>query len=231
MYNIIPVEVRPTPSSTMITYANAFDSQFCLLLRERRSASLVDIQAAAFEVEANIIAAERLEGDAERRRQGEKSSSSYDPEIDELARMIEFLAFEVSKLKAEQHFDEAGAHCDFSLPNPNPYRETHEHLQILQRNKITNEDKGVKPLLQNIVMEEVQHEEEVHVLEGAPFLTRAAYEKAISKGTAQQFVVAAEQQVDQQQIPSSKNSSLRLVHLLMAMQICKLNNLLLSLAQ
>ena len=35
-------------------------------------------------------------------------------------------------------------------------------------------------------------------MEGAPFLTRAAFEKAISKGTAQQFVVVAEQQVDQQ---------------------------------
>jgi len=35
-------------------------------------------------------------------------------------------------------------------------------------------------------------------LEGAPFLTKAAYEEALSKGTVCQFVVAAEQQVDQQ---------------------------------
>jgi len=56
---------------------------------------------AAFEVEANIIAADRLEGDDERRRQGGESSSSYDSKIGELARMIEFLASEVSKLKAE----------------------------------------------------------------------------------------------------------------------------------
>jgi len=69
----------------------------------------------------------------------------------------------------------------------------------LQRSRDTNEDKGVKTLLQNIVMEEVQHEEEVHVLEGAPFLTRDAYEKEISRGTARELVVAAEQKADQQQ--------------------------------
>lgn len=71
-------------------------------------------------------------------------------------------------------------------------------MQILQRNRDRNEDKSVRPLLQNIVMEEVQQEEEVHGLEGAPFLTRASYRKEISRGTSQQFVVAAEKQVDQQ---------------------------------
>jgi len=151
-------------------------------------------------VEANIIAAERLEGDDERRRQGGESSSSYDPEINELARMIEFLASEVSKLKAEQNSKEAGAYCYISFPTPNPCRGTQEQMQILQRNKVTNEDKRVNTLLQNIVMEE-EHpdkEEEVYGLEGAPFITRATYKKAISKGIVFQFVVAAKQQANQQ---------------------------------
>jgi len=68
MYSRMPDEVNPTPASAMLTYDNAFDSQFFLLLRERRGTSVVDMQTAAFEVEANIIAAERLEGDDERRR-------------------------------------------------------------------------------------------------------------------------------------------------------------------
>ena len=62
----------------MLTYANAFDSQFSLLLREWIYASLADMQDATFEVESNIIVAERLEGDAERRRQGE---SPHHPQI------------------------------------------------------------------------------------------------------------------------------------------------------
>ena len=88
MYNRIPTEVKPTPTVSMITYANAFDSQFCLMLRERRCASLADMQDAAFEVESNIIAAKRLGGEVDRRRQGGELSSSSDLKIDRLARMI-----------------------------------------------------------------------------------------------------------------------------------------------
>ena len=40
MFSKIPAEIKPTDSSAKITYENAFDSEFCLLLRERISASL-----------------------------------------------------------------------------------------------------------------------------------------------------------------------------------------------
>ena len=56
MFNKIPTEIKPTDTSSKITYANAFDSDFCLLLRERRSASLSLMQDATLEVESNIIA-------------------------------------------------------------------------------------------------------------------------------------------------------------------------------
>jgi len=203
MYSRILAEVKPTPTSAMLTYVNAFDSQFCPLLRERRCASLADMQDATFEVESNIIAVERLGGDADRRSQEGELSSSSDLKIEKLARMIESLASEVSRLEAEQYFEEAGALDAFSLPNPNLHREAQEQLQILQRNKDSNEDKRVKPLFQSIVMEEERFEEEdeVHGLEdkgSAPLLMRAAYEEALSKGTAREFVVHAEQQAYQQ---------------------------------
>ena len=35
MYNKIPVEIKPIETSTKITYASAFDLEFCLHLRER----------------------------------------------------------------------------------------------------------------------------------------------------------------------------------------------------
>ena len=35
MYNKVPAEVKPTTTSAKLTYASAFDSDFCLLLRER----------------------------------------------------------------------------------------------------------------------------------------------------------------------------------------------------
>ena len=59
------------------------------------------MQDAAFEVGSNIIAAERLEDNTESRRQGADSSSSSDPNIDILTKMIELLASEVSILETE----------------------------------------------------------------------------------------------------------------------------------
>jgi len=68
MYSKIQAKVKPTPTSTKLTYANAFDSDFYLLLRERRCATLAEMQYTALEVESNIMAAEKLKGRVDRRR-------------------------------------------------------------------------------------------------------------------------------------------------------------------
>jgi hypothetical protein len=47
MYGKIPLEIKPTETSAMVTYASAFDPDFCLLLRERRATSLVHMQDAS----------------------------------------------------------------------------------------------------------------------------------------------------------------------------------------
>jgi hypothetical protein len=43
IYKKIPDDIKPTETMEKITYANAFDSDFFLLLRERRSPSLVQM--------------------------------------------------------------------------------------------------------------------------------------------------------------------------------------------
>jgi hypothetical protein len=70
MYNKIPAEIKPSEASTQISYAGAFDPDFCLLLRERRATFLTQMQDAAIEVESNILAANRLRNrvNADRRR-------------------------------------------------------------------------------------------------------------------------------------------------------------------
>ena len=50
MFSKIPAEIKPTNTSARITYANAFDSNFYLLLRERRYASLSLMHDATLEV-------------------------------------------------------------------------------------------------------------------------------------------------------------------------------------
>jgi hypothetical protein len=51
MYTKIPDEIKPTETSAKITFVNAFDVEFSLLLRERRSATLSLMQEAVIEVE------------------------------------------------------------------------------------------------------------------------------------------------------------------------------------
>jgi hypothetical protein len=54
-----------------MTYASAFDPDFCLLLRERRATSLAHMQDASLEVESNILAVDKLRSKADRdRRKG-----------------------------------------------------------------------------------------------------------------------------------------------------------------
>jgi hypothetical protein len=93
MYSKIPVEIKPTKTSTQITYANSFDSEFCLLLRERRSATLSLMQDVSLEVESNILATHKLKGNIDRKRQKEEASSSSipNPKIDKLDKMLESL--------------------------------------------------------------------------------------------------------------------------------------------
>ena len=129
MYRKIPAEVKPTRNSAKLNYANAFDSNLCLLLRERRCASLTEMQDAALEVESNIMAAEKLKGHADRRRQrGESSSSSSssEPKIDKMTKMIESLAAEISKLKVEQSSRKARLPNTFAPRNPNAFRRANE---------------------------------------------------------------------------------------------------------
>jgi hypothetical protein len=49
MYSNIPDEIKPTETSAKTTFANAFDVEFSLLLRERRSVTLILMQEATIE--------------------------------------------------------------------------------------------------------------------------------------------------------------------------------------
>jgi hypothetical protein len=73
MYKKIPDEIKPTETMEKITYASAFDSEFCLLLRERRLPSLVHMQDAALKVESNIVTSDKLRGKSDRDRRKNKT--------------------------------------------------------------------------------------------------------------------------------------------------------------
>ena len=147
MYSKISAKVKPTPTSAKLTYANAIDSDFYLLLRERRCATLADMQDATLEVESNIMAGEKLKIQADRRRQrGQASTSSTlssEPKLDKMTKMIDSLAAVISKLKVEQNSGKTRQQNTFAPRNPNPFRRANEQLQIIQRGKETNEKQKV----------------------------------------------------------------------------------------
>jgi hypothetical protein len=97
MHNKIPAEIKPSEASAQISYADAFDPDFCLLLRERRATSLTQMQYAAIEVESNILAADRMRNraDADRRKGKSEASTSGPslphPQVNELTQVMKFL--------------------------------------------------------------------------------------------------------------------------------------------
>ena len=103
MYSKIPTEIKPIDTSARITYANAFDSDFCLLLRERRSASLSLMQDAALEVESNIVASQKVKGNIDRKKQiaDPLGASSLENKIEKMTKLLDNLTTEMSKLKEQ----------------------------------------------------------------------------------------------------------------------------------
>jgi hypothetical protein len=97
MNNKIPTKIKPIETSTKITYASAFDPEFCLLLRERRAISLAPMQDETLEVESNILAVDKLRSKSDRdRRKGRVEASTYDssvahPQVDELTKLVKSL--------------------------------------------------------------------------------------------------------------------------------------------
>ena len=101
MFSKIPAEIKPTDTSAKITYANAFDYELCLLLRERRSASLSLMQDVALEVESNIVASQKVKGKIDRKKQPSDPlvASSSENKMEKMAKMLDSLTDEMSRLK------------------------------------------------------------------------------------------------------------------------------------
>jgi hypothetical protein len=190
MYKKIPDEIKPTEAMEKISYASSFDSEFCLLLRERRSSSLVQMQDVSLEVESNIIASDKLRGKSDRDRRKNRAESSTSnslvvhSQVDELTKLVKSLSTEIEKLKSEgrqpyrnaQNTENRG---NFLRPNNAP--------QILPRdprNRERDDQRIQAPFQSNLVADEeeekVEVDPEIHCLgdsSPSPHLTQSSYEK------------------------------------------------------
>ena len=99
VYNSIPADIKPSPGVAKIHYADAFDNDFALLLRERKSNTLPAMFTNALEVEANMMAGGKIKPRAEvDRRKGREeahhttsASSSNDIQFEMMLKTMEKL--------------------------------------------------------------------------------------------------------------------------------------------
>ena len=131
IYGIIPTEIKPSETSTKLTYANAFDHEFSLLLREGRLVTLLNMQEVALEVESNILASNRLKGNSAQQlydRKGKKeapvvsTSHSVEGKIDEMAKLVKILTSKLNKLELEKNSNKPVQEGDRNPNNPNQFK-------------------------------------------------------------------------------------------------------------
>jgi hypothetical protein len=129
MFGKIPAEIKPTDASTKITYSSAFDPEFCLILRERRSATLTLMQDVALEVESNIMASQKLKGKFERKKSSVDPPSSSNTKMEKMTKMLDSLTSKMSKLKIQSQQPARSKEPNAYAPrNPNalPYRRNNQ---------------------------------------------------------------------------------------------------------
>jgi hypothetical protein len=219
MYGKIPEEIKPSETSAKITFANAFDAEFSLLLRERRTTTLSLMQDAAIEVESNILAADKLKSrnDRERKKQKEElpssSNSTSDSKMDEMAKMLKTLTSEMARLKIEQKQPNRPV-PEGGYRNPNQFRRPNNVPQILPRERKNQDDQKVLPPFQNNAVDEEEDEDDteedpaVHLndSESSPLhVTQQDYEDAL---IANQFEEGDGDEIVQQE-PKRKKYNLR----------------------
>ena len=107
----IPTEIKPTETSAKLTYANYFDVEFSLLLRERRAVTLVNMQETTLEVELNLIAANKFINRSDYHGEDKKKKKEIlpstlgtkiaDSKMDDMTKLIKNLFAKINRVEME----------------------------------------------------------------------------------------------------------------------------------
>jgi hypothetical protein len=167
MYGRIPNEIKPTEASAKITYANAFDAELSILLRERISTTLLSMQEEAIEVESNIFASDRLKtrSNKEKKKQREDAPTSsnratFDIKLEEMTKTLKDLTSKITKLKWESKQPKKNFQGDGNR-NHNQFRRPNDAPQVMQKERRNVDDQRVVPPFQNNHIEEIDVENDV----------------------------------------------------------------------
>lgn len=108
VYSSIHADVKPPIEATKLHFADAFDSDFALLLRERRFATLTDMIEDVVEVEENLMASGKMKGRVDTRAKNRvetcvaSTSQTGDAKFDMMMKTMEKLK---ERLEMEQRKD------------------------------------------------------------------------------------------------------------------------------
>ena len=190
IYNSLPVQCKPLEEMAKLHYAEGFDDDFSLLLRERRSTTLEDMMNDAIEVEVTLMASKKGKYRFYTKKVKEEvqpsiSQSTADSQIDSMLkvmeRMMEILAENDSRVVKEQN--------EPQIRNPNfrkPRKQGLPPPQILQRgqrNHNYNQIDQVRPPFQeNLLDEDFSQQIEDHInlfgdKESKVFLTKEEHDR------------------------------------------------------
>ena len=96
------MEIKLPPTGAKITFAGAFESDFWFTLRERRSATLDQIQTNALQIEENLVAASKaLEAQPTKDKGKAKVESSQNQTLKDMNNVIKNLSSKFIKLELE----------------------------------------------------------------------------------------------------------------------------------
>lgn len=193
-YDSIPADVKPPPSATKLHYADAFSSEFTLLLRERRSVSLIDMMDDAIEVEVNLLASNKTKQKNETRRvkeeepQASTSRSNLDAKFNMMMKTMEKLMDKLAVDDKTQMKDQN----EPQVRNPNFRRQQGPLVpQIMPRGQRNPNEQQIRPppFQENLVDEEFIEQPQDHIhhfgnnepRESRTFLTKDEHDNFLSQ--------------------------------------------------
>lgn len=146
LYHKMPPNCKPPVAATKVRFSKAFDDDFAVMLRERISPTLQDMQTKAIEVEANSSTSSKLnakvEKDERKMKAKEEGSSSNtkndDQKMDEITSLLRNLSNRISKIETQPRTIQQ------TTVRPQNQLRRAPQTQILQR---PNTDKQIQPPL------------------------------------------------------------------------------------
>ena len=182
-YNKLPVNIKPLEAAAMVYYSGAFPNEFSIMLRERRSQTLLQMQGDAVALEGNLLAGGKIKQlmqepdnrnrnrNQEQRKPREETQKTVvqrDPNegrMEEMSRALKSITQKMSRLKSDPNVP--------AMPPPRNamgYRRPNnpQFLQRDRRNDDQNIQTPVRKDINNLEQEEEYIEEFIPVVEVEP---------------------------------------------------------------